>query len=144
MKKLRENIHRIWIFVLQKSVYSYGMPFDLSTWATPQLDLLCPEWLQQTNIRVSISYSYEVPKLLWTVYYSFTTYIISKWFISSASEVFKIKGNNSEILQGSIEADKCCMEFHKLPFLAEKAECAVLEESGNKDTWLQFITIFFG
>lgn len=32
------------------------------------------------------------------------------------------------------------MEFHKLPCLARKAEYAVLEESGNKDTWLQFIT----
>jgi hypothetical protein len=29
-------------------------------------------------------------------------------------------------------------------FCAEKAECAVSEESGNKDTWLQFVTIFFG
>lgn len=76
--------------------------------------------------------------------FSFTTYIISKWFISSSSEVVKIKANNSGILQGIIKADKCSMEFHKLPFLAEKAECAVLEESGNKDTWLQFITIFFG
>ena len=78
--------------------------------------------------------------------FSFTTYvsIISKWFISSASEVVEIKANNSEILQGIIEADKCCTEFHKLPFLPEKAECAVLEGSGNKDTWLQFITIFFG
>lgn len=47
-----------------------------------------------------------------------------------------IEAKNSEILQGIIEADKCCMVFHKLPFLAEKAECAVLEESGNKDTWL--------
>ena len=63
---------------------------------------------------------------------------------SSASEVVEIKANNSEILEGIIEVDKCHMEFHKLPFLAEKAECAVLEESGNKDTWLQFITIFFG
>lgn len=78
-----------------------------------------------------------------TIRFSFTTYIISKWFISSASKAVKIKANNSEILQGIIEVDKC-MKFHKLPFLAEKAECAVLEESGNKDTWLQFITIFFG
>lgn len=64
--------------------------------------------------------------------------------VSSAAEVVKIKANNSENLQGIIKADKGSMEFHKLPFLAEKAECAVLEESGNKDTWLQFITIFFG
>ena len=63
---------------------------------------------------------------------------------SSASEAVEIKANNPEILEGIIEADKCHMEFHKLPFLAEEAECAVLEESGNKDTWLQFITIFFG
>lgn len=76
--------------------------------------------------------------------FSFITYIISKWFISSASKVVKITAKTSEILQGIIEVDKCCMEFHKPPFLAEKAECAVLEESGNKDTWLQFITIFFG
>ena len=63
---------------------------------------------------------------------------------SSASEVVEIKANKSEILEGITEVYKCHMEFHKLPFLAEKAECAVLEESGNKDTWLQFITIFFG
>lgn len=54
------------------------------------------------------------------------------------------EANNSEISQGTIEADKRRMEFHKLPFRAEKAEYALLEASGNKDTWLQFITIFFG
>lgn len=53
--------------------------------------------------------------------------------------------NNSEFLRVTIEADKSCIKFYKLPVLAKKAECAVLQTSGrNKDTWLQFITIFFG
>lgn len=52
---------------------------------------------------------------------------------SSASEAVEIKANNPEILKGIIEADKCHIwNFTSCSFLAEEAECAVLEESEIK------------
>lgn len=44
------------------------------------------------------------------------------------------------------ESDEFCvfMSLCVALSLAEIAEFAMLWESGNKDTWLQFTTIFFG
>lgn len=72
-------------------------------------------------------------------FFLFTSFVIFKWFISSAMEMLKIERRTKFSCMTS-----AAWNVRGCPLLSKKADCAVFEESGNEDTWSQFLVIYFG
>lgn len=100
MKKLLENLILVWnvlvrivVFLLQKSAYNYETLHNLALSCAfkrchrPTLSWTITADKHQDTTKVFLC----IFSITLNIRFYFTPYIISKWFISSASEVVKIK-----------------------------------------------------
>lgn len=111
----------------------------LCSYAMIKWNLHYLEWSEWTNVIVPKEVSPWISYFQNHYTFLFTSFVIFRWFISSAMEMLKIERRTKLSCMTS-----AAWNVRDCPLLSKKADCAVFEESGNEDTWSQFLVIYFG